>query len=78
VVGRVLSSLALSSTPAAWRALALGRPSRPRDVDKALLLDVSAAVGVYELSDRERHEIREAFWNEYDALVEAVRDPKVS
>ncbi len=73
VVGRVLNSLALTSTPRAWKALELGRPSIPREVDKALLIDVTAAMGVVELSDLERHEIREAFWKAYDALVEAAR-----
>lgn len=73
VVGRVLSSLALSSTPTAWRALELGRPSIPREVDKALLIDVTAAMGVIELSDLERHEIREAFWSAYDQLMAAAR-----
>jgi hypothetical protein len=73
VVGRVLNSLALTSTPRAWKALELGRPSIPREVDKALLIDVTAAMGVVDLSDLERHEIREAFWTAFDALTAAAR-----
>ncbi len=73
VVGRVLNSLAVTSTPTAWRALELGRPSIPREVDKALLIDVTAAMGVLDLSDLERHEIRAAFWTAYDAMMAAAR-----
>ena len=73
VVGKVLHSLALSATPTTWRALELGRPSIPREVDKALLLDVTGALGGVDLSDLERHELRAAFWTAYDAMVAAAR-----
>lgn len=44
------------------RELVAQRPSIPRDVDRALLLDLSAALDIYDLSDRVRHELRAQFW----------------
>ncbi|MCL1801357.1 MAG: hypothetical protein FWG25_08370, partial [Promicromonosporaceae bacterium] len=69
VVGRVLASLLRTSTPEAWRAIGLGRPSVPQEIDKALLLDATEAMGVYTLTDAERHEVRAAFWREYDRIM---------
>ena len=69
VVGRVLASLIRTSTPEAWRAIGLGRPSVPQEIDKALLLDATEAMGVYTLTDGERHEVRAAFWREYDRIM---------
>ena len=68
VVGRVLSSLGKSSTAENWEIIKLGRPSIPQDIDKALLLDATEAMGVYTLSDAERHEVRSTFWREFDKL----------
>ena len=68
VVGRVLVSLTKSTTPQAWNAIGMGRPSIPQDIDKALLLDATEAMGVYTLTDAERHEVRAAFWREFDAI----------
>jgi uncharacterized LabA/DUF88 family protein len=48
------------------RELIANRPSIPRDVDRALLLDLSAAIDVYDLSDRMRHELRAQFWTAVD------------
>jgi uncharacterized LabA/DUF88 family protein len=66
VVGRVLNSLTKSTTVDTWNVIGLGRPSIPQDIDKALLLDATEAMGVYTLSDAERHEVRAAFWREFD------------
>ena len=72
VVGRIIRSLALTSTTTKWRGVGLGRPSIPREVDRALLIDVSTAMGEVDLSDVERHEIRAAFWEAYDSLQDAI------
>ena len=72
VVGRIIRSLALTSTTTKWQAVGLGRPSIPREVDRALLIDVSTAMGEVDLSDVERHEIRAAFWEAYDSLQDAI------
>jgi uncharacterized LabA/DUF88 family protein len=56
----------------AWRATATsaqlaellaGRPTIPRDLDRALLVDVSDALGEYSLGDRVRVQLRTGFWN---------------
>jgi len=69
VVGRVLNSLTKTTTPDNWNVIGLGRPSIPQDIDKALLLDATEAMGVYTLSDAERHEVRAAFWREFDHIT---------
>ena len=68
VVQRVLQSLVKSTTAKNWEIIKLGRPSIPQEIDKALLLDATEAMGVYTLSDAERHEVRAAFWREFDKL----------
>jgi len=68
VVGRVLNSLTKSTTVETWNIIGLGRPSIPQEIDKALLLDATEAMGVYTLSDAERHEVRAAFWREFDNI----------
>ena len=68
VVGRVLNSLVKSTTAENWEIIRMGRPSIPQDIDKALLLDATEAMGVYTLSDAERHEVRSTFWREFDQL----------
>lgn len=44
-----------------------GRPSIPREVDKALLIDLSDAIGVYDISDALRYRLRDRFWEVYDS-----------
>lgn len=46
--------------------LANGKPSIPRDLDRALLVDLSAAVGDYNLSDAVRVQLRSRFWDTVD------------
>lgn len=46
--------------------LKAGRPSIPRDLDRALLVDASAALGVPTLSDPIRVRLRAGFWAAYD------------
>ena len=66
VVKQVLTSYQLSVTEGDQGALKRGRPSIPRDVDRALLLDVSEALELADLSDQIRYRIRERFWQQVD------------
>lgn len=66
VVDRVLGAWRASANPDQIHDLNAGRPSIPRDIDRALLLDASDALGIYDLSDRIRHELRASFWKRLD------------
>ncbi len=66
VVSNVLASLRKSATEEDLAALVRGRPSIPREIDKALLLDLSDALGVYDLNDAVRFELRDRFWGIFD------------
>jgi hypothetical protein len=46
--------------------LSIGRPSIPRDLDRALLVDLSGAMGEDTLSDAVRVELRAEFWDAVD------------
>ncbi|MBE9376420.1 NYN domain-containing protein [Saccharopolyspora sp. HNM0983] len=67
VVRRVLDTWLSGSTADRRAELAASRPSIPRDVDKALLLDLSDVLGIYDLSDAVRYELRARFWTAVDA-----------
>ena len=69
VIANVIESFHNSAGVEARTALAAGRPSIPPDIDKALLLDLSDAVGTYELSDPVRVRLRSRFWQQYDERV---------
>ncbi|PPG61968.1 NYN domain-containing protein [Rathayibacter sp. AY1C7] len=58
---------AAAATPQQLVELRDNRPSVPRDLDRALLLDLSAAIGEYTLSDNIRFRLRAAFWDAVDA-----------
>jgi uncharacterized LabA/DUF88 family protein len=58
---------AAAATPQQLVELRDNRPSVPRDLDRALLLDLSAAIGEYTLSDHVRFQLRAAFWDAVDA-----------
>jgi uncharacterized LabA/DUF88 family protein len=66
VVARVLEAFLKSADADARAELELGRPSIPRDIDRALLLDLSDGLGVYDLNDRMRFRLRDRFWHNYD------------
>ncbi|MEN8672706.1 NYN domain-containing protein [Nocardioides sp.] len=66
VVTNLLTSLRKSAAEEDLEALLRGRPSIPREIDKALLLDLSDALGVYDLNDTVRFELRHRFWELYD------------
>ncbi len=62
VVGHLLRSWAASASPAARGELARARPVIPQDLDRTLLQDLSARLGVDELDVPTRTRLREAFW----------------
>lgn len=66
VVRRVLSSFRKSSSPSDLSELRRARPSIPRDIDKALLLDASDVLGIYDLSEPLRYRLRSRFWEIWD------------
>jgi uncharacterized LabA/DUF88 family protein len=68
VVGRVLESWLRSASVEQQQDVVAGRPSIPRDVDRALLLDLSAALGDYDLSDAVRIQLRARFWLKFDEM----------
>ncbi|MFC6287435.1 NYN domain-containing protein [Nocardioides sp. GCM10027113] len=66
VVTKVLSSFRQSASPEDLAALKSARPSIPRDIDRALLVDMSDALGVYDLNEQIRYRLRERFWDQLD------------
>lgn len=66
VVRQVVQTWLDGHTADQRRELVANRPSIPREVDRALLLDLSAAIDTYDLSDRVRHELRAQFWAAVD------------
>jgi uncharacterized LabA/DUF88 family protein len=70
LITNVIKSFRNSAGVEELKALAAGRPTIPPDIDKALLLDLSDAVGTYELSDPVRVRLRSRFWQNYDELSE--------
>lgn len=66
VVTNVLTTLRSSATPEALAELTAGKPSIPRDIDKALLTDLSDRLGEVDLSEAVRHQLRLRFWDQYD------------
>lgn len=68
VVTNVLTAFRKSGTAEALAELRVGRPSIPRDIDKALLTDLSDRCGVYDLSEPVRYKLRARFWEMYDEM----------
>lgn len=66
VVSRVLETWLDGRSAERQAELAASRPSIPQDVDRALLQDLSGALGVYDLSDTVRHQLRARFWAKVD------------
>jgi hypothetical protein len=67
VVDRVLASFRKTASREDLIGLQRARPSIPRDIDRALLLDASDAMDVYDLSEPTRYRLRARFWERYDA-----------
>lgn len=66
VATRTYDAWATAATVAHHEELASGRPSIPRELDRALLIDLSEALGEYSLSDQVRVELRAQFWGAAD------------
>lgn len=62
VVTNVLTAFRRSASAEAYAELKAGKPSIPRDIDKALLTDLSDRRGELDLSERTRHRLRARFW----------------
>ena len=62
VAKAVVASWCTTATPASLTALREGQPMIPRDLDRALLMDLSSRAGVYDIDDESRHDVRDRFW----------------
>ncbi|MBW3086952.1 hypothetical protein KEM60_03181 [Austwickia sp. TVS 96-490-7B] len=62
VCQRVLESWLASASDEERRQLFAGRPSIPSDIDRALLLDLSGKLGIYEIPEADRFALRARFW----------------
>ncbi len=63
VVRHALAAWRLTSTPAEVARLLEDRPNIPQALDRALLNDMSTALGVYELDEATRFLLRRRFWD---------------
>ncbi|WP_229068853.1 NYN domain-containing protein [Actinoplanes sp. DH11] len=68
VVTNVLATFRRSATAEALTELMAGRPSIPRDIDKALLTDLSDRRGGIDLDETVRHRLRTKFWEKCDEV----------
>jgi len=68
VVAKVVSAFRQSATDEEMAALLRGKPSIPRELDRALLVDVSDAIDVYDLPDPIRHRLRDRFWEHCERM----------
>ena len=68
VVTNVLTAFRSSASAEAFAELKAGKPSIPRDIDKALLTDLSDRRGEVDLSERIRHQVRAQFWDKADEM----------
>lgn len=66
VVTKVIASFRQSASPTDSLELTRGRPSIPREIDRALLLDLCEALDIYDLSDPVRFRLRDRFWEKFD------------
>ncbi|MEY2848802.1 MAG: hypothetical protein RI885_1467, partial [Actinomycetota bacterium] len=62
VATKTYEAWAKSATAAQRDELLRGHPSIPRDLDRALLIDLSDVLDEYTLSDPTRVELRSKFW----------------
>jgi uncharacterized LabA/DUF88 family protein len=63
---RTWAAWKLTATDDQQQELVTGRPSIPGDLDRALLVDASEALGIYTLNDRIRVQLRADFWDAFD------------
>ncbi|WP_366521069.1 NYN domain-containing protein [Lapillicoccus sp.] len=64
----VVATWAATATAADRAGLLSEKPYIPSDLDRTLLTDLSARLGVYDINDEARGDLRESFW---DAVAEA-------
>jgi hypothetical protein len=69
VVHRVLRTWLDSHTAQQQAELLASRPSIPRDVDRALLRDLSDALNTSDLHDTLRYRLRAQFWVQVDEIT---------
>lgn len=69
VCAKVIDSWLLTATEEDKASLMLDRPHVPREIDRALLLDTSDRLGVYELDDATRVALRARFWEVADQRI---------
>ncbi|MDN5797237.1 MAG: NYN domain-containing protein [Intrasporangium sp.] len=62
VVHGVVATWKSTVTDAELRAVRSERPYIPRDLDRTMLLDMSARLGMYDVDERTRLALRERFW----------------
>jgi uncharacterized LabA/DUF88 family protein len=62
VARRVLHAFRASATPQQWEQLQWSKPSVPQEIDRALLLDASDALNVYDVPEHVRIRVRQCFW----------------
>jgi len=68
VVENLLTSWWGSASASARQAVLAGKPIIPQDLDRSLLLDLSAKLGVEELEPAARFRLREVFWERAERL----------
>ena len=68
VVAKVVDSFRQSATASDHAELVRGKPSIPRDIDRALLLDLCEALDMYDLSDPVRFRLRDRFWEKIEEV----------
>ncbi|MGW4127326.1 NYN domain-containing protein [Amycolatopsis japonica] len=66
VVGKILSTWLDAAPTSRRKELSLSRPSIPSEVDRALLMDLSEDIGIYDLSPEIRYRLRDRFWQKVD------------
>lgn len=62
VARKTYSAWAATASTEQLNELRAGRPAIPRDLDRALLVDLSGVLGEFELSDSMRFGVRAKFW----------------
>lgn len=75
VCRRVLGTWLQSVTDKDRTHLFANRPSIPPDIDRALLQDLSARLGFYDIFEQDRFALRAAFWARAEQMVDQPDDP---
>lgn len=65
VVRSVIDTWRRTASEQEIRAIEADRPYIPRDLDRALLIDLSSRLGVYDIDEAQRHVLRQRFWTAF-------------